>query len=72
MNDRQRVTDLYIRHLKFWSHLSTEEKALINTHTKIVKYKRGETVHQGPLDCIGVMLVKKGQLRVYTMSEDGR
>jgi CRP/FNR family transcriptional regulator len=72
VNDRQRVTDLYIRHLNFWSHLSTEEKALINTHTKIVKYKRGETVHQGPLDCIGVMLVKKGQLRVYTMSEDGR
>ena len=29
-------------------------------------------MHQGTLDCIGVHLLKKGQLRVYTMSEDGR
>ena len=69
---QQTATDLFIRHFDFWPHLSTKEKELINTHSKVVQYKRGATVHQGKLDCIGVMLIKKGQLRVYTMSEDGR
>ena len=68
----QTVTDLFIEHFSFWPHLSTQEKELINAHSRIVHYKKGTQVHQGPLDCIGVLLVKYGQLRVYTMSEDGR
>ncbi len=68
----QTVTDLFIEHFSFWPHLSTQEKELINAYSHIVHYKKGTQVHQGPLDCIGVLLVKRGQLRVYTMSEDGR
>lgn len=72
MDKTQMVTDLFIEHFSFWPHLSTQEKELINAHSHIVHYKKGTQVHQGPLDCIGVLLVKRGQLRVYTMSEDGR
>lgn len=72
MDKTQMVTDLFIEHFNFWPHLSTQEKELINAHSHIVHYKKGTQVHQGPLDCIGVLLVKRGQLRVYTMSEDGR
>ncbi|MCR5439878.1 MAG: Crp/Fnr family transcriptional regulator [Selenomonas sp.] len=68
----QTATDLFIEHFSFWPHLSTQEKEIINAHSRIVHYKKGTQVHQGPLDCIGVLLVKHGQLRVYTMSEDGR
>ena len=66
------VTDLFIQHFDFWPHLSEAEKDLISAHTNIVRYAKGTQVHQGPLDCIGVLLIKSGQLRVYTMSEDGR
>lgn len=66
------VTDLFIQHFDFWPHLSEVEKDLISAHTNIVHYAKGTQVHQGPLDCIGVLLIKSGQLRVYTMSEDGR
>lgn len=72
MKEKQKVTDLFIRHFNFWPHLSTAEKQLLNAHTNRVRYEKGVQVHQGPLDCIGVLLIKSGQLRVYTMSEDGR
>lgn len=68
----QDATDLFIRHFNFWDKLSEDEKNLLNQHTRLVKYNKGEQVHQGPLDCIGVLLIKSGQLRVYTLSEDGR
>lgn len=72
MKENPVYTDLFIRHFSFWPHLSGKERNLISTRTNPVHYDRGAQVHQGPLDCIGVMLIKKGQLRVYTMSEDGR
>lgn len=72
MEKKKNVTDLFIRHFNFWPHLSTAEKQLLNLHTNPVHYEKGAQVHQGQLDCIGVLLIKRGQLRVYTMSEDGR
>lgn len=72
MTQEKTQTDLYIRQLGFWPHLSTPEKALLNNNTRTVRYAAGAQVHQGTLDCIGVLLVKSGQLRVYSLSEDGR
>ncbi|MCR5757616.1 MAG: Crp/Fnr family transcriptional regulator [Selenomonas sp.] len=64
--------DLFTRHFDFWPQLSAAEKELLLEGTHVVHYPKGTHVHQGALDCIGVHLLKKGQLRVYTMSEDGR
>jgi len=72
MDKEKTQTDLYIKQLSFWPHLSTPEKALLNNNTRTVHYAAGTQVHQGTLDCIGVLLVKRGQLRVYSLSEDGR
>ena len=72
MTQEKTQTDLYIRQLSFWPHLSTPEKTLLNNNTRTVRYAAGAQVHQGTLDCIGVLLVKSGQLRVYSLSEDGR
>lgn len=69
---QENATDLYIRMFTFWPHLSDKEKALVNRGTHPVHYAKGTQVHRGPFDCIGVLLVKTGQLRVYTLSEDGR
>lgn len=66
------ATDLYIRHFSFWERLSNAERELLNRYTRPMRYAKGEQVHHGALDCIGVFLIKKGQLRVYTLSEDGR
>ena len=72
MVQEKKQTDLFIKKLCFWPHLSTPEKTLLNNNTRTVHYEQGMQVHQGTLDCIGVLFVKRGQLRVYTLSEDGR
>ncbi|MDF3005211.1 MAG: putative transcriptional regulator [Oscillospiraceae bacterium] len=69
---QQDCSDLFIKNLSFWEQLSDEEKHLLCDHTMPVKYAKGASVHGGGDDCIGILLVKSGQLRTYIMSEDGR
>ena len=69
---QQDCSDLFIKNLSFWEQLSDEEKHLLCDHTMPVKYAKGASVHAGGDDCIGILLVKSGQLRTYIMSEDGR
>ena len=33
---------------------------------------RGASIHSGSEECVGLLLVKTGQLRVYLLSEEGR
>lgn len=58
--------------LTFWENLSESEKFRIIDNTYPVTYKRGETIHSGENDCIGILLIKSGGLRTYILSEDGR
>ena len=66
------ATDLYIRHFPFWPELSPDEKALLAARTHPVRYRAGEPVQRQAGECVGVLFVKRGQLRAYTLSEDGR
>ena len=34
--------------------------------------KKGTVIHNGSMDCIGLLLVKSGQLRAFILSEEGR
>jgi CRP/FNR family transcriptional regulator len=65
-------TDLFIKHFSFWEHLTNSEKELICNNTAIKKYKKGNNLHSGSEKCLGVILIKSGQLRTYMLSEDGR
>ena len=60
------------RYLMFWEKLSSEEKDLILSNTSIVCYGKGRNIHSGENDCLGLLLVKKGMLRTYMLSENGR
>ena len=37
-----------------------------------MKVKAGTVVHNGSMDCLGLLLIRSGQLRVYTLSGEGR
>ena len=65
-------SDLYIRHFSFWNHLTNAQKELLNNHTQVRRFAKGTLLFGGEDDCLGVVLVKKGGLRVYTLSDDGR
>lgn len=58
--------------LPFWEKLKEPEKQQIFDHTILNSYKNGQNIHGGHEDCTGVIAVKKGRLRVYLLSEDGK
>lgn len=58
--------------LTFWNKLSNNEKNLIINNSVFVNYKKGENIHSGENDCIGVLLIKSGTLRTYMLSEKGK
>lgn len=56
----------------FWHQLNKKEQDLLLNNASMVHYKQGENIHSGENDCVGVLLLKEGSLRVYLLSEDGR
>lgn len=70
LNDKdiEYISDAYT----FWGKLTKDQKELLTNHTKKVEYKRGDSIHSGGTECVGVLLIKKGALRVYLLSEEGK
>jgi len=62
----------FARNFSFWEHLTEKEKGTLCANTTVVRYNKGATIQSGSKGCLGVILVKAGQLRVYMLSEDGR
>lgn len=58
--------------LPFWEHLTPGHKELFIQNASMNYYSKGTSIHDAELSCIGLLYVKKGSLRVYMMSEDGR
>ncbi len=56
----------------FWNHLSPSEQSLIMDRMQVLKYPKGALVHSAGNDCLGILLIKSGELRVYMVSEEGR
>ena len=55
-----------------WDKLTPAQQDLILTTLITRNVKKGTIVHNGNLECTGLLAVKSGQLRVYILSEEGR
>ena len=55
-----------------WNELNAAQKKLISNSLSARQVKRGTIIHNGSLDCTGLLLVKSGQLRTYILSDEGR
>ena len=55
-----------------WNDLNTAQKKLISDNLITQEVKKGTIIHNGNLDCTGLLLVKSGQLRTYILSDEGR
>nr|WP_296439999.1 Crp/Fnr family transcriptional regulator [uncultured Acetatifactor sp.] len=55
-----------------WDKLNTDQQARILGSLASHRVKKGAVIHNGSMDCTGLLLVKSGQLRVYILSEEGR
>lgn len=58
--------------LDFWGNLTNEEKDIITEHSDLVTYKKGSIIHCGDLDCVGVLFIKTGTIRIYMVSDEGK
>ena len=55
-----------------WNDLNTTQKKIISDNLITQYVKKGTIIHNGNLDCTGLLLVKSGQLRTYIFSNEGR
>lgn len=55
-----------------WNKLTQEQQHRLMDVTHPMEVKAGTVVHDGGGECLGLLLIRSGQLRVYTLSEEGR
>ncbi len=55
-----------------WDKLTKEQQDRISQVTTLNKIKKGTVIHNGSMDCLGMLLIRSGQLRAYILSEEGR
>ncbi len=58
--------------LPFWEHMTELQIRNLETNISKVTYHKGYNLHNSDHECLGVLFVKSGELRVYILSEDGR
>ena len=55
-----------------WDKLTAQQQALLSRSAVSRFVKRGTLLHSGSEDCLGLLLVREGQLRAYILSDEGR
>ncbi len=55
-----------------WNKLSPEQQEQILSVSEFRKVKAGTILHDGGPECMGLILVRSGQLRAYMLSSEGR
>lgn len=55
-----------------WKQLTPAQQQLLSNASVKRNVKKGDILHRGSLDCLGLLLVVSGQLRAYISSEEGR
>lgn len=58
--------------LPFWDHLTAEQKDYLTANTKLMHFSKGQAFNNGGDDCGGILLLLKGMLRAYIISDEGR
>jgi len=62
----------FAEYLPIWNKLTREQQERIAGVIEYRKVKKGTTIHDSSAECLGLIMVRSGQLRAYILSEDGR
>ena len=62
----------FSEYLPFWDKLTKEQQERISGVVEYRKVKKGTHIHDSSAECLGLVIVRTGQLRTYILSEDGR
>lgn len=62
----------FSEYFPIFNKLTNEEQSILINNATLRKIPKGTLLHNGSDDCLGLLLVKKGQLRAYIYSDEGR
>ena len=62
----------FSEYFPIWDKLTASQQERILSVSTFREVKSGTVLHDGSPDCLGMLLVRSGQLRAYMLSEEGR
>ncbi|MBQ7801464.1 MAG: Crp/Fnr family transcriptional regulator [Oscillospiraceae bacterium] len=62
----------FAEYLPIWDKLTPQQQQMIAEVVEFRKVKKGTHIHDSSAECLGLVMVRSGQLRAYILSEDGR
>ena len=62
----------FSEYFPIWNKLTPAHQQRLTDSAEFLKFKGGTVIHNGSMDCLGLLLIRSGQLRVYTLSSEGR
>lgn len=62
----------FSEYIPFWDKLTTDQQQRISDVIEYRKATKGTHIHDSSSECLGLIMVRSGQLRTYILSEDGR
>ena len=62
----------FAQYFPIWNQMTREQQNRIAQVIDFKKIKSGTVIHDGSPDCLGMLLVRSGQLRAYLLNEEGR
>ena len=62
----------FANYLPVWDKLTQVQQQRIAQAVDFRQVKKGTHIHDSSADCLGLLLIRSGQLRTYILSEDGR
>ena len=66
------ITEKELERLPYWLSLNEAERRLVRQHAAERSCARGELIHGGDNDCLGMVFVLSGLTRTFVLSEEGR
>jgi len=58
--------------IPIWSSLTQDQQRKLLDTAREQRFPKGTVIHEGGLECIGLLVVRIGQLRAFITSADGR
>ena len=62
----------FANYLPFWDKLTKAQQEQVAGVIEYRKVKKGARIHDSGAECLGLVIMRAGQLRAYILSEDGR
>lgn len=66
------MTGYCLEELAFWDKLSDQERERVRAAAYEADYEPGQMIWSGERDCLGLLLIRSGVVRLFLLSEDGR